>query len=49
MRQIIRFPANANDAISLVAVDQADIGLYYQQDIESKPRGCTGNSACKPE
>ena len=29
----IRFPANANDAISLVAAGQADIGLYYQQDV----------------
>ncbi|MCF0123498.1 MAG: ABC transporter substrate-binding protein [Ruminiclostridium sp.] len=29
----IRFPSNANDAISLVAAGQADIGLYYQQDI----------------
>ena len=29
----IRFPSNANDAISLVAVGQADIGLYYQQDV----------------
>lgn len=27
------FPSNANDAISLVAAGQADIGLYYQQDI----------------
>lgn len=29
----IQFPSNANDAISLVAAGQADIGLYYQQDI----------------
>lgn len=29
----ICFPSNANDAISLVAAGQADIGLYYQQDI----------------
>ena len=29
----IRFPANANDAIALVAADRADIGLYYQQDV----------------
>ncbi len=29
----ICFPSNSNDAISLVAVGQADIGLYYQQDI----------------
>ena len=29
----IRFPSNANDAISLVAAGQADIGLYYQQDV----------------
>ena len=29
----IRFPANSNDAISLVAAGQADIGLYYQQDV----------------
>ena len=29
----IRFPSNSNDAISLVAAGQADIGLYYQQDV----------------
>ncbi len=29
----IRFPSNANDAISMVAAGQADIGLYYQQDV----------------
>ena len=29
----IRFPSNDNDAISLVAAGQADIGLYYQQDV----------------
>lgn len=29
----ICFPSNANDAISLVAAGQADIGLYYQQDV----------------
>lgn len=29
----IRFPSNANDAISLVAAGRADIGLYYQQDV----------------
>lgn len=29
----IQFPSNSNDAISLVAAGQADIGLYYQQDI----------------
>ena len=29
----IRFPSNANDAISLVAVGKADIGLYSQQDV----------------
>lgn len=29
----IRFPSNANDAISLVAAGKADIGLYYQQDV----------------
>lgn len=29
----IRFPSNANDAISLVTAGQADIGLYYQQDV----------------
>ena len=28
----IRFPANENDAIALVAADKAEIGLYYQQD-----------------
>ena len=33
-RQVnIRFPSNANDAISLVAAGKADIGLYYQQDV----------------
>ena len=29
----VRFPSNANDAISLVAAGRADIGLYYQQDV----------------
>ena len=29
----IQFPSNANDAISLVAAGQADIGLNYQQDV----------------
>lgn len=29
----IRFPSNANDAISLVAAGQAEIGMYYQQDV----------------
>ena len=29
----LRFPSNANDAISLVAAGQADVGLYYQQDV----------------
>lgn len=29
----IQFPSNANDAISMVAAGQADIGLYYQQDV----------------
>lgn len=29
----ICFPSNSNDAISLVAAGQADIGLYYQQDV----------------
>ena len=33
MKVNIRFPSNANDAISLVAAGQADIGLYYQQDV----------------
>ena len=28
----IRFPANENDAIALVAAGRAEIGLYYQQD-----------------
>ena len=28
----IRFPANENDAIALVAAGKAEIGLYYQQD-----------------
>ena len=30
---IIQFPSNANDAMSLVAAGQAEIGLYYQQDV----------------
>ena len=29
----IQFPSNANDALSLVAAGQANIGLYYQQDV----------------
>lgn len=29
----IRFPANENDALALVAAGKAQIGLYYQQDI----------------
>lgn len=29
----IRFPANDNDALALVAAGKAEIGLYYQQDI----------------
>ena len=29
----IRFPANDNDAMSLVAAGRADVGLYYQQDV----------------
>lgn len=29
----IRFPANPNDAMSLVAAGKAEIGLYYQQDV----------------
>lgn len=29
----IRFPANANDALSLVAAGKAEIGMYYQQDV----------------
>lgn len=33
LRVNIRFPSNANDAISLVAAGKADIGLYYQQDV----------------
>ena len=33
LKVTIRFPSNANDAISLVAAGQADIGLYYQQDV----------------
>ena len=28
----VRFPSNANDALSLVAAGKAEIGLYYQQD-----------------
>lgn len=33
LRVNIRFPANANDAISLVAAGRAQVGLYYQQDV----------------
>ncbi len=29
----IRFPANENDALSLVSADKAEIGLYYEHDI----------------
>ena len=29
----IQFPSNSNDAISLVAAGQSEIGLYYQQDV----------------
>lgn len=29
----IRFPSNANDAMSLVAAGKAQVGLYYQQDV----------------
>ena len=29
----IRFPSNANDALSLVAAGRAQLGLYYQQDV----------------
>ena len=29
----IRFPANDNDALALVAAGKAEIGLYYQQDV----------------
>ena len=29
----IRFPSNANDALSLVAAGRAQIGVYYQQDV----------------
>ena len=29
----IRFPANENDALSLVGAGQAEIGLYYEHDI----------------
>ena len=29
----VRFPANANDALSLVAAGKAEIGMYYQQDV----------------
>ena len=33
LKVTIQFPSNANDAISLVAAGQAEIGLYYQQDV----------------
>lgn len=29
----IRFPSNANDALSLVAAGKADLGVYYMQDV----------------
>ena len=29
----VQFPSNANDALSLVAAGQAEIGLYYQHDV----------------
>lgn len=29
----IRFPSNANDALTLVAAGKAEIGMYYQQDL----------------
>ncbi len=29
----IRFPSNANDALSLVAAGKAEVGLYYQHDV----------------
>ena len=29
----IQFPSNTNDALSLIAAGQSDIGLYYQQDV----------------
>ena len=29
----VQFPSNTNDALSLVAAGQAEIGLYYQQDV----------------
>lgn len=33
MKVNIRFPSNANDALSLVAAGRAQLGLYYQQDV----------------
>lgn len=29
----VQFPANANDAMSLVAAGQSEFGIYYQQDV----------------
>ncbi len=29
----IRFPSNANDALSLMAAGKAEVGLYYQHDV----------------
>lgn len=29
----IRFPSNANDALTMVAAGKAEIGMYYQQDL----------------
>ena len=29
----IQFPANENDALSLVSAGKAEIGLYYQHDV----------------
>ena len=33
LRVNIRFPSNANDALSLVAAGKAEVGLYYQHDV----------------
>ena len=33
MNVVVRFPANDNDALALVAAGKAEIGLYYEHDI----------------
>lgn len=45
----IRFPSNANDALSMVAAGKAEIGMYYQQDLiqaSSKPESADSFRGC---